>query len=333
MTKKFDLKVMNDATNRVFRMLWNSYYFFVMYANIDKFKVKIQKSEGGSNLLDKWIVSELQILIKNVDEKLANYDMYNSANEIEKFVDNLSNWYIRRNRKRFWKSEDDVDKANAYQTLYTVLMELAKLMAPFTPFIAEEIYKNLAQTLNGKRQTLIVSVHLQDFPVADEKLIDVELSDKMAETRNTITVALQLRAKNGIKVRQPLAELRIKNYELKDEFLEIIKEEVNVKKVVQNNKFEETELDIEITGELKLEGQAREIIRFIQEMRKAAGYEVDNRIIVGYSGMSQVFEKFGNIIAKEVLANELKSEKIEKADLEKEFVIDGEKIQIRIKKG
>jgi isoleucyl-tRNA synthetase len=139
-------------------MLWNSYYFFVMYANIDKFKASSKKPEV-SNLLDKWIVSELNILVKNVDEKLENYDIYNSAYAIEKFIDNLSNWYIRRSRKRFWKSEDDDDKKQAYQTLHYVLVELSKLMAPFCPFMAEEIYKNLT----GEE-----SVHLADFPVADE---------------------------------------------------------------------------------------------------------------------------------------------------------------------
>ena len=321
----FSEKPIQDIQRKVLATLWNSYSFFVLYAGVDNWKPKDNsgKASDSKNLLDKWIVSELNKLIKKVDESMQGYDLVRSTKPFELFVDNLSNWYIRRSRKRFWKSENDTDKNSAYQTLYYVLVELSKLMAPFTPFIAEEVYKNLTNE---------ESVHLADFPVADEKLIDEKLNNKMAETRNIITVVLQLRAKNGIKVRQPLAELRFKNFDLSDEFLEIIKEEVNVKKVIQDKKFKEVELDTEITPELKLEGQAREIIRFIQEMRKEAGYQVDNRIVIGYVGMSQVFEKFGDIIAKEVLANELKSESIENANLEKEFNIDGKIIKLQIKK-
>lgn len=322
--KKFDIKGMKDVMNRVFRMLWNSYYFFVMYANIDKFEPAMEQKQQTANLLDRWIISELNILIKNVDEKLENYDMYNSAYAIEKFIDNLSNWYIRRSRKRFWKSEDDGDKKAAYETLHYVLVELSKLMAPFCPFISEEIYKNLT----GKE-----SVHLADFSMADEKLIDEKLNEEMEKTRSIITEALQLRAKAGIKVRQPLAELRIKNYELRKEFLDIIQEEVNVKNAsFDQNISENIELNTEITEDLKLEGQAREIVRFIQEMRKEAGYEVDNRIIMWYNGMNKVFDKFSELIAKEVLANELKPGDLEKADLEKEFNVDGESIKLQIKK-
>ncbi|MCX6764065.1 MAG: isoleucine--tRNA ligase [Candidatus Moranbacteria bacterium] len=336
MAKKFDLKVMKDAMNRVFRMLWNSYSFFVMYANIDKFKVQSASRRTkfkSDNLLDKWIISELNILIKNVDEKLDSYDVYAAGGMIEKFIDNLSNWYIRRSRKRFWKSEDDADKNNAYQTLWTVLVELSKLMAPFTPFIAEEIYRNLTspQPSPSKGEGDLVSVHLADFPKADKKLIDEKLNEEMQKTREIITEALQLRAKAGVKVRQPLADLRIKNYELRKEFLDIIKEELNVKDVKTDVKISENiSLNTEITQDLKLEGTAREIIRFIQEMRKEAGFEVDNRIIVGYAGQSEVFAKFGDLIAKEVLANEIKKEKLKEFDLEKEF--KEEPIAIQIKK-
>ncbi|HOX10778.1 MAG TPA: isoleucine--tRNA ligase [Candidatus Moranbacteria bacterium] len=318
MVKKFDVKSLKDIMNRVFRMLWNSYYFFVMYANIDKFEAPASYEPKTTNLLDKWIISELNILIKSVDEKLENYDMYNSAYAIEKFIDNLSNWYIRRSRKRFWKSEDDSDKKAAYETLHHVLITLSKLMAPFCPFISEEIYKNLTNE---------ESVHLAEFPVADESLIDEKLNEEMEKTRAVITEALQLRAKAGIKVRQPLSVLSIKYNVSSMDLLEIIKDEINVKSVEVNEDLAENiTLNTEITEDLKLEGQAREIVRFIQEMRKEAGYEVDNRIIVCYSGMSQVFNKFGELIAKEVLANELKSGSMDNMDLEKEVSVDGEKI-------
>jgi isoleucyl-tRNA synthetase len=176
-------------------------------------------------------------------------------------------------------------------------------------------------------------VHLVDFPLADEKLIDEKLNEEMGKTRSIITEALQLRAKAGIKVRQPLSELRIKNYELREEFLDIIQEEVNIKKAsFDQNIAENIELNTEITEDLKLEGQAREIIRFVQEMRKEAGYEVENRIEVFYQGMENVFAKFGKIIQKETLANKLENIKNKKVDLEKEFNIDGEKIILQIKR-
>ena len=335
--KRFDIKGMQDIMNRVFRMLWNSYSFFVMYANIDKFKVINYKLQA-TGLLDKWVLSELNILIKKVDVGLKNYDVYGSAKEIEKFIDNLSNWYIRRSRKRFWKSEDDADKKEAYQTLHYVLVTLSKLMAPFTPFIAEEIYRNL---MNPHPSPLpegegdLVSVHLEDYPEADEKLIDEILNQEMQEVRAIITEALQLRAKAGIKVRQPIASLKIKRQKakVKKELIEIIKDEVNVKEVIFDDLLiEDIAIDTNISEELKLEGQAREIIRFIQEMRKEAGYEVDNRIKVWYSGLSEVFAKFGGIIKKEVLAEELKGEKTENFDLEKKFKIENEDLKIYIKR-
>jgi len=336
-----------ELVRGMFRMLWNSYSFFVLYANIDKFKSSANYKPLATNLLDKWIVSELNILIKEVGESMEKYELNKTARLFPKFIDNLSNWYIRRSRKRFWKSEDDDDKKQAYQTLHYVLVELSKLMAPFCPFIAEEIYKNLT----GEE-----SVHLADFPVADESLIDEKLNEEMHETRVLISLGLQLRADAGIKVRQPLSELQITDYKLSEELENIIKEELNVKIISSVDNIDALEIEKKgwkyiskinpqsegthkiilnpiITEDLKLEGQAREIIRFIQEMRKEAGYDVENRIEVSHQGAEKVFEKFGDlIIAKEVLTSEMKSKKIKEFDLEKEFEIDGEKIMIQIKK-
>jgi len=312
--------------------LWNSYGFFVMYANVDKWEIKQGVKtpayrtgrHGNASLLDKWIISKLHKLIKDVDENMLAYDLPNATKPMMDFIDELSNWYIRRSRKRFWKSEDDGDKNDAYQTLHYVLVELAKVMAPFTPFISEDIYKNLT---GGE------SVHLVDFPAADESLIDESLNEKMESTRNIITEALQLRAKNSIKVRQPLSELIITNYEMQEDFMEIMKEEVNVKNVIiKTGSEKKVELNTEITPELKLEGQAREIIRFIQEMRKEAGYEVDNRIEVRYTGLQEVFAEFGSLIQKEVLANSLDQGDLEKSDLEKEFKIEEAPLLLKIRK-
>lgn len=322
----FSEKAIQDIQRKTLSTLWNSYSFFTLYAGVDNWKPEeiANRKPQTKNLLDRWIVSELHKLIREVDKNMQNYDLVRSTKPFGLFIDNLSNWYIRRSRKRFWKSENDDDKNQAYATLHHVLATLAKLMAPFTPFIAEEIYKNLTNE---------ESVHLADFPEADEKSIDEKLNSEMEKTRNIITEALQLRAKAGIKVRQPLRKFSIFNFRFSKEIIEIIKDELNVKEIIMDReKKEEMVLDTVITEELKLEGQAREIVRFIQEMRKEAGYEVDNRIQVGYAGADETFGKFAGMIAKEILADKMKAKKLIQFDLEKEFNIDGKKLLIQIKK-
>lgn len=317
--KRFDVKGMRDVMNRVFRMLWNSYSFFTTYATIDNWEPK-KISQPSKNLLDKWILSELQTLIKEADESLAHYDVYSPTKKIEVFIDNLSNWYIRRSRKRFWKSEDDTDKEQAYQTLYDVLVTLSKLMAPFTPFLAEEMYRNLT----GEE-----SVHLADWPEVDENLIDEKLNEEMKHVRDLVTAGLKLRADAKVKVRQPLSEFSVGDIELHDEMLEILKEELNVKSVVIGKPLA---LNTEVTEELKLEGEAREIIRAIQEGRKKAGFEVSDRIVLGYQGKEKVFEMFVDMIAKEVLATEVKNEEIENSEYSETVELEGEKFTFALKR-
>ena len=349
----------SDLVRGMFRMLWNSYSFFALYANIDGFDPK-KKNEKSPNLLDKWILSELHILIKEVNENMEKYDLARTARLFPKFIDNLSNWYIRRSRKRFWKSENDADKDFAYQTLYIVLVELSKLMAPFTPFMSEEIYKNLTGSAcphpnplpegeGDQGEENFLSVHLAEFPVADESFIDEKLNENMQAVREIITIGLQKRAEAKIKVRQPLASISLgEKYEkLFDTifdttdrtFMEqIIFEELNVKSVGMNilqaklRTDEQVVLDTAITPQLKLEGQAREIVRFIQEMRKEAGYEVENHISVQFEGMDEVFEKFSDLIAKETLADSIEKGAGEGFDLKKELEVDGMRVAIAIKK-
>ena len=349
----------SDLVRGMFRMLWNSYSFFALYANIDGFDPK-KKNEKSPNLLDKWILSELHILIKEVNENMEKYDLASTARLFPKFIDNLSNWYIRRSRKRFWKSENDADKDFAYQTLYIVLVELSKLMAPFTPFMSEEIYKNLTGSAcphpnplpegeGDQGEENFLSVHLAEFPVADESFIDEKLNENMQAVREIITIGLQKRAEAKIKVRQPLASISLgEKYEkLFDTifdttdrtFMEqIIFEELNVKSVGMNilqaklRTDEQVVLDTAITPQLKLEGQAREIVRFIQEMRKEAGYEVENHISVQFEGMGEVFEKFSDLIAKETLSDSIGKGDGEGFDLKKELEVDGMKVLIAIKK-
>ncbi|MFA6193366.1 MAG: class I tRNA ligase family protein [Parcubacteria group bacterium] len=333
----FSEKDMSENVRGMFRMLWNTYSFFVLYANIDKYQasnIKYQVSENA-NLLDRWIVSELSSLIKNVNQHMESYELNKTARLFPVFIDNLSNWYVRRSRKRFWKSENDGDKNQAYETLHYVLIELSKLMAPFTPFVAEEIYKNLTNS---------ESVHLADFPAADEKLIDDDLNEKMQLTRRFVKMGLAARARVGIKVRQPLAELKI-NEDVGGEMAELIKEEVNVKKVsfaggiteepgfVREEEISwEAGLDTKITDELRLEGEARELVRRIQELRKKAGYQVDNRITLCYQGGNEIFEKFGDLIAKETLAEELSEGEDVEANISELVELETTPVKVWLKK-
>ena len=320
----FAEKDVAEIVRGMMRMLWNSYSFFVLYANIDKWEHKEQFTHStATNLLDRWILSELNTLVISVHSGMENYELHRAARAFPKFIDDMSNWYVRRSRKRFWKSENDGDKNEAYATLHHVLVTLSKMMAPFSPFIAEEIYKNLT----GKE-----SVHLADMPTGDYHHVDELLNDQMRSVREIVTQGLQLRAQAKIKVRQPLAKVTIKESIL-DELAEIIKDELNVKEVlVDANQEEMIVLDVEITKELAQEGVAREIVRHIQEMRKEAGYEVDNRIKVCYNRQSEVFEKFNALIAKETLADSITEGICGDADLVKEIMLDEKVLSISIKR-
>lgn len=320
----FSEKDVAELTRGMMRMLWNSYSFFVLYANIDKWEHSdLFQHSTAKNLLDRWILSELNTLVVSVHDGMEAYELHHAARAFPKFVDDLSNWYIRRSRKRFWKSENDSDKNEAYATLHHVLVTLSKMLAPFAPFIAEEIYKNLT----GKE-----SVHLADLPTGDRHHVDEFLNDEMRRVREIITEGLQLRAQAKIKVRQPLAKVSIKGV-FQDELMEIIKEELNVKDVVVDAAQEvKVVLDTTLTELLVQEGKAREVVRHIQELRKEADYEVDNKITVWYNGLSQVFEQFGASIAKETLSEAISQGKPENFDIEKTVSVDGEEVELYLKK-
>ncbi len=322
----FSERDLSEVTRNAFRMLWNSYSFFMTYASVDQWQPTVN-SQQPTNLLDRWILSELQMLIKNLDQSMEAYEINKAARLFTPFIDNLSNWYIRRSRERFWKSEDDGDKEQAYQTLYDVLVTLSKLMAPFTPFLSEEIYRNL---------TGEASVHLADWPVADEKLIDNDTHERMMITRNLVTQGLQKRTQVGIKVRQPLASASILA-DLPAEYRDIIKDELNVKDVIfsvaESLKMEEDiTLDINLTEDLKLEGEMNEINRAIQDGRKKAGFNVEDRITLGYIGKEKVFEKFGDEIAKKVLATSVTKGDLADAEYRETVTIEGEEFSFSLKR-
>jgi len=330
--KLFSEKEVEECLKRFILTLWNSYQFLETYGQHFSPSGKLLTKKGY--ILDRWIISKLNQLILKITENLDKYDVTGAARAIENFViDDLSQWYIRRSRKRFHQPELKKDFKEAFQTLNFTLFTLSKLTAPFIPFLSEEIYH---RCLTPGVKHFRVSVHLEDWPKFDKKLIDEKLNKKMERIREVVSLALAERAKAGIKVRQPLGELQITNYELKreKELLELIKDEVNIKEI----SFGKTlKLDTKITPGLKEEGMIREVIRQIQEMRKRAKLKPKDKILVQYFGepkLNEILEKNKKIILKETKAKDfLLKEKTEEIFIfEKETKVDQEKLYLAIKK-
>lgn len=218
--------------------LWNTYAFFVLYANIDNFDATKYKIDYESlNVIDKWCLSRLNTMVKTVDECLTNYKVPETAKALQTFVDELSNWYVRTNRSRFWAKGMEQDKINAYMTLYTSLVTLAKAAAPLVPFITENIYRNLVCSIDDKAPE---SVHLCDYPVADEKMIDTELEKNMDLVLKIVVLGRAARNAANIKNRQPVGKMFVKAAEpLPQFFIDIIEDELNVKSVECRDNMEE----------------------------------------------------------------------------------------------
>ena len=210
--------------------LWNTYAFYVLYAEIDNFDpTKYSLDYDKLSVMDKWLLSKLNTLIKDVDGHLENYRITESARVLQEFTDELSNWYVRRCRERYWAKGMEQDKINAYMSLYTALVTLAKLAAPLIPFMTEEIYQNLVRSVDTKAPE---SIHLCDYPVADNSLIDKSLEDSMDEVLNVVVLGRAARNAANIKNRQPIGNMYIKAEETLGElYTQIIKEELNVKNV------------------------------------------------------------------------------------------------------
>ena len=221
---KFSEKGVQQLMRDLLIPWWNAYSFFVTYANVDGFHDKEVVYPESDNVLDKWIVSSMETLINDVTAAMDEYDLQRSVRPFVKFVEDLTNWYIRRSRRRFWKSTNDGDKQNAYRTLRYVLVQLSKVAAPFTPFIAEEIYTNLKGASDPE------SVHLCDFPTANAAARDLDLEKRMADVQAAVELGRRLRADNDLKVRQPLACLKLAGGDVKG-LEELIEDELNVKKV------------------------------------------------------------------------------------------------------
>ena len=294
-------KDVSDVARKL-SMIWNVYDFFTMYASVDGFDSKqavaVSKLE---NPLDIWLVSRVYELRNEITRGMEAYNIPSALSNVLLFIDDLSNWFVRRSRRRFWKSEDDTDKNAAYSTLYFVLVYLAKILAPFTPFLAEELY----QKMTGAEfdSSVTESVHLLNWPEAGE--INQKVLEKMARTREIITEGLALRMNKSeneeqIKVRQPLAEYIYEGEPLDEYYEQIIADEVNVKSVRAGEK---SHLDKHLTEELLEEGFIRELIRFVQAARKKAGLEVDDRIKLSID--TEISKNWQDTLKAEVLAVEL----------------------------
>lgn len=407
---RFYEKAVVEAQNKYLGTLKNTYSFYVLYAEIDKFNPrKYNLDDCKLQLIDKWLLSKLNELVAYVDKGLSEYKIYESARAMNAFVDKLSNWYVRRNRERFWSSGMSSDKIAAYMTLYTALETMSRLTAPFTPFIAEDIYRNIVCSVD---KTAPKSVHLCSFPEADTHYIDESLSSDMDKIIKAAELGRSARSRAAIKSRQPLSLVMVGGKDFPTAYDDILADELNVKKVervtdtsafsgydvkpqlktvgpkygklvnsirtylaansalagaafdagkdfefsIDGNKIvlapddmlvnktgkagfvvEEdggitVAIDITVTDELRAEGIVRELISKIQTMRKDAGFEVTDRITIGYSAGADIKAAFKNSAKKikEVTLADSISESID--GYEKQWDINGEQVTLSVKK-
>ncbi|MFP3879481.1 MAG: isoleucine--tRNA ligase [Dehalococcoidia bacterium] len=339
-THRFSVKMLEETRRRFLLTLWNTYSFFTLYANIDfggqdakigEHLLKPHLSRNDRTELDSWIVSELNRLVSEVSRFMDNYDPTAATRRIEGFVDVLSNWYVRRNRRRFWKGENDADKLAAYTTLYQCLVVLSQLLAPFVPYIAEELYQNLSRSVNPESRE---SVHLTDFPAADEAQINDRLSSDVGLAMKISSLGRAARAKAGIKVRQPLgkAEVKVETKGEKEALRNLateIMEEINVKELVVLSATEEcgefasdlpeysmandaryrVAVSTALTPELIAEGVSRELVRHLQNMRRNAKFDITDHIVTYYQTeeplVKEVMNTFAGYIEQETLSHEL----------------------------
>jgi isoleucyl-tRNA synthetase len=417
----FGYHTMDEMRRRFLIPLWNVYSFFVMYANVDGW-TPAEGRPGTFSILDRWIIARLSALIVEVTAALDDYDALQVTKAVEPFLDDLSNWYVRRSRRRFWKSEADVDKNAAYSTLYTVLTALARLLAPITPFVTEAMYQNLVQSVYP---TAPASVHLADWPKGESLAEgDRTLLADMTAARQVVALGHALRAASGIKVRQPLGralvvaesgqragigrltdivadELNVKAVEFAEREQDLVSYKLLPDNRVLGKKFgkqfpavraalgalepyaavhalragqsltldvdsqpvvlvpEEVliqaqpregfavatgaqaeggvvvALDTRLTPELAAEGQAREIVRHIQTLRKDAGFELSDRIETSYSAtgdVAQAIAAWADYIKAETLSVALESSEVPAGEKTESFKLDGQPVTIAVKR-
>ena len=349
-THRFSLQVLSETMRRHLLTLWNTYSFFVLYANIDGF-VPGKDAPRQLSELDRWIISELNQLVADMTKSMDAYSFTQAIRRIEEFIDLLSNWYVRRSRRRFWKSESDDDKLAAHSTLYTCLVTLCKLLAPIAPFIPEHIYQNLVRSVD---ESAPESIHLTDYPAADMTLVDAALNDTMELVMNLASLGRAARASAAIKVRQPLAKAIVQvtsesTRQAVAALAEHLKEELNVKDIEFVDVLADDEPRCSVAGDdrnkvgvvtalsdaLIAEGLARELVRRLQMMRRSAGLEISDHIEVFYEGadvLGKVFVAFADYIAQETLAKELSNHVPPEDAFSQNLKLDGNEIVLGLRR-
>lgn len=326
---------------RKLAMIWNMYDFFTMYAAVDQWdwdgKLEdptLDLHHPAMNPLDHWVISRLHQLNSHIDRHMQGYNIPDALAEVLPFLDDASNWYVRRSRRRFWKSGDDVDKQIAYRTLHYVLLQLSMILAPFIPFLAEELFLKLTGGELGE------SVHLLDWPEAGH--VNELVLQEMAAVRELITKGLAQRAEANIKVRQPLAKAHVMlPFNILDadrqELKAILAEELNVKEIsCRVGKESKISIDVKITSKLKREGLIREVIRNVQSVRKQAGLNVDDRIRLSLTTddkeLLQAVAEHRRMVADEVLATEQVEEELSDASFVQVVSVEGRPLSIAVAK-
>jgi len=340
--RRFSDRLVQQTLRQVLLTLWNVYSFFTNYANIDEFEPsQIPEGWRPEAELDRWILAELNQLVQVVDDYLDNYNPTDAGRRIAEFIDVLSNWYVRRSRRRFWRSEHDADKIGAYATLYRCLTTVARLMAPLAPFVSEQMYRNLELRYQPDAPD---SVHLSAYPTADTLLIDRPIMEATRLAIRVSSMGRAARSKAGLKVRQPLAEVVVKTRnDAELEYLAQVRpqilEELNIKELhadegvgalhaqAQEVASDDGDavvsvagysaaleagymvaVDARITPELADEGLARELAHRIQNLRKNARFEITDRIVTFYEGpddVTRVMAVHGDYIKQETLSEDL----------------------------
>jgi isoleucyl-tRNA synthetase len=343
---------LGDEVRRKLLTLWNVYSFFVTYANIDGVSpASLAAAPGEPSHLDRWILSRLNSLVKLARERLDDYDPSATPRAVEEFIDDLSVWYVRRSRRRFWKSASDTDKQAAYRALHDCLVTLAKLVAPFMPFIAEELYQNLVRPAETGTPE---SVHLSDYPEPDASLIDLALEKEVGIVRAVVSLGRAAREKSKLKVRQPLQAVivRLNEPNERDAILrhaDTIREELNVHDLLFSDKGapfpadhvveEDPEHAVGIcttlTTELENEGLARELVHKVQNLRKSAGFEVTDRIRLHYQASPRLaiaLKAFDDYIRRETLAVAVTDELLAEPDIRESAKINREPVELALKR-
>ncbi len=405
---RFSEKDVAESQRKFLLTLYNVYSFYVLYADIDGFNPLEYKNHKSENVMDQWIVSKLNTLVQDVTDNLDGYKITQAALAIEAFTEDLSNWYVRRNRSRFWSEELTEDKISAYSTLYNVLVTLVKTAAPFIPYLSETIYQNLVVGLNGEAEE---SIHFTAYPEADLSLIDTKLEEQMGLAYSLVKLGRSARNTSNMKNRQPLSQMLISEKELPEYYGQVIKDELNIKDVVLGadlskfvnfelkpnlpvigktygklipqikkaiNDMDQMELaqkvnhgedvlitineeeiilnqknllvtmqglpgyafagegelgvvlDTQLTDALKEEGDVREMISKIQNLRKESNFEVADKIslyVDGNDHLMRIMKEHEDHLKKEVLAVEVHYGESHEMN---EFNINGENINMGV---